>query len=179
MVSRRSCSRGIRFRLSVWQRLSELGVSVNDFVNRACEELIASKLSGEVLERFKVEAEMDSLREDERDLRSDLRLILRNGAYLPDYASKLLEGDRAQVSLIRRRRAVYSQVEPEELDVILRILARREAIAKRLVELKAQTLPKDRYPFGLTERGFRTRARAKRKLNREAEERQRHEGGET
>jgi len=159
--SRRSCSRGVRFRGFVWDAIKGLaegcGLDVNALVNKACEVFLLERLTGEVKERFLLEAEVSHLIEEEKNLRQDLALILRSGAYLKDYASSLLEGDKAEVSRLKRRRGVYACVDAKELDVILRILARREAISKRLVELMDKTLPKDRYPFGLTEKGFRAK----------------------
>ena len=141
--------------MSVCERMNGLGVEVNSFVNYACEKLLFETLTGEVLEQFRIEVEIEHLRVEERNLRQDLALILRNGAYLEDYAKKLLVGDRDEVSMLQHRRGIYSQVDSKELDIILRILFRREAIAKRLVELMDKTLPKERYPFGLTEKGWK------------------------
>lgn len=132
----------------------ELGVTVSSLVNLACQSFLSEKLTGEFKERLKVEAEVSHLREEERCLRQDLAVILRSGAYLGDYARSLLEGDKAEVSKIRRRKGVYASVDAKELDVILRILARREAISHRLVELMDKVLPKTRYEAGYTEKGF-------------------------
>jgi hypothetical protein len=106
---------------------------------------------------LKEEVEAENLRREEALLRRDLELILRSGAYLPDYARLLLEGDREEVSKVKNRMGIYARLDDKELDVVLRILARREAISKRLVELLDKQLPEERYPFGLTEKGWKTK----------------------
>lgn len=155
----RSRRRGIYFKGYVFEPLvklaEELGLSVSGIVNCACEFFLSEKLTGELKEQFKVEAEMCRLREEEHVLRRDLALILRSGAYLDDYARRLLEGDEKEVSKLKSRKGVYANLDAKELGVILRVLARREAISKRLVELLDKKLPEERYPFGLTEEGFR------------------------
>lgn len=155
----RSCKRGIHFRDYVFKPLVELSreldLSVSSIVNMACEWWLSERLTGEVKERFKVEAEIRSLIEEEKGLIEKCKVILRSGAYLPSYARKLLEGDPAEVSRFKRREGVYAILNKKELDVVLRILARREAISHRLVELLNRQLPEDRYQFGLTEKGFR------------------------
>jgi len=159
----RSRSRGIRFKDFVLDKLDwlseETGEKVNVLVNRACETFLAEKLTGEVLEEFTVEAELENLIEEEKSLREKLTVILRSGAYLRDYARRLFEGDTAEFDRLRKRIGAYSHMTEEEIDVALRILARREAISKRLVELMDKILPKERYSFGLTEKGWKINPR--------------------
>lgn len=130
-------------------------LNLSELVNRACYEFLLKCLDSDYVHTLKEEVEAEKLRREEACLRRDLELILRSGAYLQDYARRLLEGDEKEVSKLKSRKGVYANLDVKELDVILRILARREAISKRLVELLDKKLPEERYPFGLTEEGFR------------------------
>jgi hypothetical protein len=76
-------------------------------------------------------------------------------AYLKDYAKELLLGDFKQISNLRNRVGIFSQITPRELNVILRILKRREDVVSELLEIEDKLLPEEAYPFMVTEQGWK------------------------
>jgi hypothetical protein len=159
LASVKGCKRGVRFIPSVLDGLKHMAeegkCSLSFLVNKACLALLEKGLPEELVHKIRVEAEIEELKREERCLRQNLTLILRSGTYLRNYAKSLLEGDKEEISKLKSRNGIYARLDSKELDVILRILARREAIAKRLVELMDEQLPKERYDFGLTEHGWK------------------------
>ena len=56
---------------------------------------------------------------------------------------------------LKNRVGIFSQVKPRELNVILRILKRREDLVEELLEIEDKLLPSEVYPFMVTERGWK------------------------
>jgi hypothetical protein len=161
-TSRRSISRGVYFRGWVygfavdWCRRH--GVSFSGLVNKALELFLAElsdKSKTESVDRFLLECKRQQLLYEEKELRETLRVILRSGAYLKDYAKELLLGDSEQISYLKKRVGVYSHIKPRELNIILRILKRREDLVNELLEIEDKLLPSSTYPFMVTEHGWK------------------------
>ncbi len=130
-----------------------VGCSFSHAVNCLLEKALSEEL-GEVEEKLRLEVRREQLLAEERSLRERLTVILRSGAYLKDYAKELLLGDLEQISSLKRRIGVYAHVKPKELNVILRILKRREDLVDELLEVEDKLLPSEAYPFMVTEHGW-------------------------
>jgi hypothetical protein len=128
--------------------------SFSNVVNRLLDKTISEGLS-EVEETLGLQVRKARLLEEEASLRETLRVILRSGAYLKDYAKELLLGDFKQISNLRNRAGIFSQITPRELNVILRILKRREDVVGELLEIEDKLLPSEPYPFMVTEHGWK------------------------
>lgn len=162
---RRCVRRGVYFRGFVWEYLRRFversGLSVSAVVGKALERFLGEGLRGGELERFRLLQRESELLAEERSLRERLRVILRSGAYLQDYARKLLLGSEKELGRVQRRVGVYASIDTEELDVILRLLQRRKQVAKELIQVEAKLLPKERYPLALTDKGWKIGSRSR------------------
>lgn len=158
-MSRHSTCRGTYYKPHIYAFITKasksLHISFNAYVNRVLDKVVSGQEVDAIGEEIKLEAQRDALLREEASLRHRLTVILRSGAYLQDYAEKLLLGGPEEVNRIRNRIGIYAKVEEKELDVILRILARREAVVQELIALEDQLLPKEKYPLALTEKGWR------------------------
>ncbi|MCK4478385.1 hypothetical protein KAU88_07655 [Candidatus Bathyarchaeota archaeon] len=145
----------VRFRpwVSVWvfvDRVWRKGLSLNRVLNEALllwfEEGCESEL--------KLRAQLARLLHEENELRQSMRVVLRSGAFLDSYAAKLVEGDeKLSVKLGRQPLAVLA--DRKEVEIVKRILARREAIVKEICEIEDQLLPEKQYVL----KGSRSRQR--------------------
>ena len=154
---RRRC-RGTYYKEYVLAYVSGLAGKLNCSFSRAVNCLLDKAIGegfGEVEETLWLQVRKAKLLEEEADLRETLRVILRSGAYLKDYAKELLLGDFKQISNLRNRVGIFSQVKPRELNVILRILKRREDLVSELLEIGDKLLPSEPYPFMVTEQGWK------------------------
>jgi len=154
---RRRC-RGTYYKDYVLAYVSALAEKLNCSFSRAVNGLLDKAIGeglSEVEERVSLEVRKAKLLKEETNLRETLRVILRSGAYLKDYAKELLLGDFKQISNLRNRAGIFSQVKPKELNVILRILKRREDLVDELLEIEDKLLPSEAYPFMVTEQGWK------------------------
>jgi len=154
---RRRC-RGTYYKEYVLAYVSGLAERVDCSFSRAVNGLLEKAIGegfGEVEETLGLQVRKARLLEEEAGLRETLRVILRSGAYLKDYAKELLLGDFKQISNLRNRVGIFAQVKPKELNVILRILKRREDLVNELLEIEDKLLPSEPYPFMVTEQGWR------------------------
>jgi len=156
---RRGIRRGVYFRGFVWDFVvsfaKEARISVSSVVNKALELFLSERLEGAPQQVFLLESRREQLLAEERSLRERLRVILRSGAFLKDYAKELLLGDEKQIFNLKRRVGVYAHVKPKELNIILRILKRREDLVNELLEIEDKLLPSTMYPFMVTEQGWK------------------------
>lgn len=156
-TSSRRC-RGTYYKGYVLAYVSNLaervGCSFSRAVNCLLDRAIGEGLS-EVEERLSLQVRKARLLEEEANLRETLRVILRSGAYLKDYAKELLLGDFKQISNLKNRVGIFAHVKPKELNVILRILKRREDLVSELLEIEDRLLPSEPYPFMVTEHGWK------------------------
>lgn len=155
----RGVSAGVYFHPHIWDFVKNYaeatGANISAIVNRALERFLCTRLEGEEAERLRLEAKRDQLIQEEKRLKQELNVILRSGTYLKKYAKSLLLGDTGEISKLRNRVGVYAHISPKELNIILRILKRRENIVKELLEIEDKLLPDETYPFLLTERGWK------------------------
>jgi len=130
------------------------GSSFSSVVNFLLEKAFCDGL-GEVEEGLRLEVRREQLLAEERSLRERLKVILRSGAYLRDYVEKLLLGDSEQISNRKIRIGIFAHVDAKELNVVLRILKRREDLVAELIEIEDQLLPEEPYSFMVTEGGWK------------------------
>jgi len=186
--TRRSRCRGTYYKdyvlAYVYGFAERTGCSFSHAVNCLLEKVLSEGLK-EVEEKLGLEVKREQLLEEERNLRERLRVILRSGTYIKDYLKNLLFGDVEEISRLKRREGVYARLTPKELNIILRLLKRREDLVAELLEIEDKLLPSEAYSLVLTEQGWKIEelqiARGKfRRLNqtRPAEEPRQHAGGE-
>ena len=134
--------RTVWFRGELGRLLNDLsrrtGCSFNSLVNEAIEQYV----KGCSNERLRLIAEKVALKREEAELRNDWRLISRSGAYLPSYVDKVV---KPKDSPFRIGSVPLAALSKEEHDIFLRIAHRREAIARRIVEIEGLLLPKDKF----------------------------------
>ena len=141
--------------------LSESGLPFNRFVNLAVQGF----LGGCSVEELRLKAKLLGLLREEAELRKVQNCMLRSGSYLPAYVQRTLREPGRPVSLVRDGQVPLKALSPKEERVFRRIAARREQIAKEIVEIEEQLL-RDVKPFRLKPdlRLSRSRARGKNKL---------------
>lgn len=113
-------------------------------VNRVLNEALLDWVGHEGDEKVKLRARLYVLQDEESRLRQTMRVVLRSGSFLPSYAAKLVQGDE-KLSVKLGRQPLDAIASKEEADVVRRILARREAIVKEIVEIAGKLLPRERY----------------------------------
>lgn len=156
--------RGVYFKPYVYNVLQsttrKLGISFNAIVNQILDHAIAEGKLHAAGKTLLLQTKRDQLLREEAGLLRRLRVILRSGAYLQDYAQRLLLGGEEEISRLKRRVGIYAHVNEKELDVILRILQRRENLVKELIDLEDQLLPQQRYPLALSDKGWKIGSRS-------------------
>ena len=113
-------------------------------INHVLNEAFLDWIGGEGDEKLRLKAELYKLLDEERDLRQISRVILRSGAFLDSYAAKLVQGDE-KLSVKLGRQPLEAIASKEETEIILRTLARREAIVKEIIDIQGKLLPRKRY----------------------------------
>lgn len=123
------------------------------------EKTISGGLSGEVEEQLGLEVRRQQLLLEEAGLRQTLKVLLRSGAYLPQYAQKLFEGkDPKDFAYRKGRLPLPALASAKEQEIVKRILARRERIVLELLDIADKLLPKEEFPVGLEESGWTVRS---------------------
>lgn len=154
-------SRGTYYRGYVLAYVSglagRLGCSFSSVVNFLLEKVISE--SGEVEEALSLEVRRQQLLSEEAGLRQTLKVLLRSGAYLPQYAQRLFEGKNSKDLVSRKGRLPLPALASlKEQQIVRRILARRERIVMELLEIADRLLPKEQFPVGLEESGWTVRS---------------------
>jgi hypothetical protein len=116
------------------------GVSINQALNEA----LLYWAGGLNDEQLRLKVAKSRLLAEERDLYQTHRVILRSGAFLDSYAAKLIEGDET-LSAKLGRQPLVAVASSKEANVVKRLLARREAIVKQIVEVEDKRLPEEEY----------------------------------
>jgi len=132
----------------------------NRVVNLAVSEFLKSSCN---VEELRLQLRLEELTREENELRRFSRVMLRSGSFLPQYAQKLLREPGRPVSLVRDGQVPLKALSLNEEQVIRRILAKREAIAKEMAEILDQLLPEKRFRLKPEPRRLRSRARDKSK----------------
>lgn len=118
-----------------------LGLSVNGVLNEA------------LVFYFNAQAKDGGLRDDVRLAQlcgEELKLVrlnklmLRSGAYLDGYAEKVLKGGAEREDVKLGRKALAALAKDEE-PIFKRMIAKREAIIREVLEILDRQLPKDEY----------------------------------
>ncbi len=110
--------------------------------------------------KLRLRAKLFRLLDEERELRQVHRVILRSGAFLDSYAEKLLRGGSVEDAKFGRK--PLAALNKEEVPVIKRLLARREAVVREICVIEEKLLPSEKYVLK-SERRLRSRRRDKHK----------------
>jgi len=116
-------------------------------LNRAVNEALLFWLGEQGDEALRLRAKLVLLRKEEAELRQIMRVMLRSGSYLPQYADKLFREkfDRGESAFVRKGQVPLKALSSKEEDVARRVLAERERIAQEIAEVLDQLLPKKRF----------------------------------
>lgn len=135
-------------------------------LNRAVNEALLYWCGVQNDEELRLRAKLVLLRSQEADLRQCMRVMLRSGSYLPQYADKLFREkyDRDGPSLVRRGQVPLKALSSKEEGIARRVLAERERIAQEIADILDKLLPKKK--FRLKSSRSRRRRRDKNKMRR-------------
>jgi len=124
-------------------RLQKAGFSVNSAVNEALIFWLGAK--GD--DQLRLRARLVELRHEEAELRQTMRVMLRSGSYLPQYADKLFrEGYvKGESPFVRMGQVPLKALSPKEEAIARRVLAERERIAQEITEILDQLLPDKKF----------------------------------
>lgn len=124
-------------------QLRRAGVPLNQAINEALLQWIG--VQGD--EQLRLRARLVLLRSEEADLRQSMRVMLRSGSYLPQYADKLLREryDGAESPIVRHGQVPLKALNAKEEDVARRILAERERLAQEIADVLDRLLPQKRF----------------------------------
>lgn len=128
-------------------------------LNRAVNEALLFWMGERSDEELRLRAKLVLLRKEEAELRQTMRVMLRSGSYLPQYADKLFREryDRGESAFVREGQVPLKALSRKEEDVARRVLAERERIAREIAEVLDRLLPKKRFRL----KPSRSRRRAK------------------
>ena len=135
------------------------GLPFNRVVNLAVSEFLKSP-SGCDVERLRLQFRLEELMREEHDLRRVWATIGRSGSYLPQYVDRVL---RPQESPFRQGQVPLRALSVKEEEIFRRVAARREAIAREIVEIQDQLLPKEKFRLKPEPARSRSRRRDKTK----------------
>ena len=121
----------------------EHGIPFNRVVNLAVEQFLVCS----DVEELRLKAKLSSLQREEADLRQSMRVMLRSGSYLPQYADKLFREkyDSSIPSFTRKGQVPLRALSKKEEDVARRVLAERERIAQEIADILGELLPEKRF----------------------------------
>ena len=118
-------------------------VAFNRVVNLSVEQFLGAC----DVEELKLKAQLAGLMREEAELRQTMRVMLRSGSYLPQYADKLFrEGyDKNESVFVRQGQVPLKALSSTEEDIARRVLAERERLAMEITDILDQLLPKKRF----------------------------------
>jgi hypothetical protein len=127
-------------------------------LNRAVNEALLFWMGVQDDDELRLRAKLVLLRGQEADLRQSMRVMLRSGSYLPQYADKLFREkyDRSEPTFLRHGQVPLRALSKKEEDVARRVLAERERIAQEIADVLSQLLPKKRFRLKSSRRGRRS-----------------------
>jgi hypothetical protein len=142
--------------------LKRSGFPLNRAVNEAL--LLWFGVNGD--EELRLRAKLVLLRSQEAELRQTMRVMLRSGSYLPQYADKLFREKygSSEPSLVRRGQVPLRALSPKEEDVARRVLAERERIAQEIADVLDKLLPKKKFRLKPSPRPRRRRSQSRHTL---------------
>lgn len=138
-------------------------------LNRAVNEALLQWMGVQGDEELRLRARLVVLRSQEADLRQSMRVMLRSGSYLPQYAGKLFREkyDRSESAIVRHGQVPLKALGVKEEDVARRVLAERERLAQEIADVLDKLLPQKRFSL-----------KPSRSYGRSLVTHNRHEGGE-
>jgi len=127
-------------------------------VNRAINEALLHWCGVQGDEELRLRAKLVLLRSQEAELRQNMRVMLRSGSFLPQYADRLLREkyDRSDPAFVRHGQVPLRALSRKEEDVARRVLAERERIAQEIADVLSQLLPKKRFRLKPSRHGRRS-----------------------
>jgi len=117
------------------------GFHLNDVLNRALAFYFNVNSSVDSVRDF---ARLSLLFAEEKRLVQLNKVMLRSGAYLDLYAEKVLRGGESRDDAKLGRKPLDA-LAPNETPIFKRMVARREAITKEIVEILGRLLPEEEY----------------------------------
>lgn len=116
-------------------------------LNRAVNEALLFWMGVQQDDKLRLKARLVLLRHQEVELRQAMRVMLRSGSYLPQYADKLFREkyDRSDSVFVRKGQVPLRALSAKEEDVARRVLAERERIAQEIADVLDQLLPKKKF----------------------------------
>lgn len=116
-------------------------------LNRAVNEALLFWMGVQQDDKLRLKARLVLLRHQEVELRQAMRVMLRSGSYLPQYADKLFREkyDRSDPVFVRKGQVPLRALSAKEEDVARRVLAERERIAQEIADVLDQLLPKKKF----------------------------------
>lgn len=144
-----SSSKRVGFRWMPW--VSSVGL-VEDLrrrfpsvsLNRVLNEGFLLWLGAKSEDELRLRSRLAQLLHEEHELMQSGRVVLRSGAFLDSYAAKLIEGNE-KLSAKLGRQPLGALANKQEVSVVKRLLARREAVVNEILEIQDKLLPKDEY----------------------------------
>jgi len=113
-------------------------------LNRVLNEGFLSFMGEMNEDELRLRSRLARLLNEEHELMQTNRVILRSAAFLDPYAAKLVEGNEG-LSVKLGRQPLGALASKKEVNVVLRLLARREAIVNEILEIQNLLLPKETY----------------------------------
>jgi len=92
----------------------------------------------------RLKTRLAKLLHEEWELMQSGRVVLRSGAFLDGYAAKLIEGNE-KLSVRLGRQPLRALADEREVNVVKRLLARREAVVQEILSIQDRLLPADEY----------------------------------
>ncbi len=116
-------------------------------VNRAVNEALLFWMGERGDEELRLRAKLVLLQREEVELRQSMRVMLRSGSFLPQYADKLFREryDRSESPFVRKGQVPLRALSKREEEIARRVLAERERIAQEIVEVLDRLLPKKKF----------------------------------
>jgi len=126
----------------------DYNLSVSSVVNTALDLFFKTDAHEKLKEETRLIAERENLLKEEDDLFRRLKRMLRSSSpYLVDAIEKVFWGDTTeQISLLSQKTGIYTQLNDQQRNVILRMLQRRKRITDRLFEIEDQLIPHETFP---------------------------------
>jgi len=116
----------------------------NVSLNRVLNESFLLWLGSKNEDELRLRSNLARLLEEEHELMQTNRVILRSGAFLDSYVAKLVEGNEG-LSVKLGRQPLKALATKREVDVVLRLMARREAIVNEILNIQNLLLPSEKY----------------------------------
>jgi hypothetical protein len=116
----------------------------NVSLNRVLNESFLLWLGGKNEDELRLKSRLAGLLQEEHELMQTNRVILRSGAFLDSYVAKLVEGNEG-LSVKLGRQPLGALANKKEVSIVLRLLARREAIVNEILDIQNLLLPGSEY----------------------------------